>query len=191
MWPTLTTTSTLRPDLQRLLNGQTPYWANLMTAEPGWSHAPARSSESTDDFVDALSWVLSLIPPSPRSSPPQAGPLSTNKDKTMNEILTALEAMIRRVVAEEVAKLALPSTDMDSELFETRFLVMAAQSQSFDEAVKHACVDQPWLHDEIVDTVLNDGAISTYIGETTNEDGNFKEKVETIVENMCFTASAS
>ena len=67
--------------------------------------AQQRSSRLTDDMLDAMSYALSLTPQSRASF----APLDTQsllKERPMNEIMEAMEAMITRVVREQIEEQA-------------------------------------------------------------------------------------
>lgn len=94
-------------------------------------------------------------------------PKKTTKKTTMNEILDSLEAMIRRIVAEEVAKLpdtppvvpysAIRPLDFISSLKEAANLYPS----DFEQTLKPAILDKGWFDDAITAQAVAAGDVSS------------------------------
>ena len=100
----------------------------------GTTGSPERAKSYYDAegmaYEEHLDWLDSDPQPQPTEPP-------------MNELLQALETMIRRIVAEEVAKCPPPN------------LYTAA---AFKSLVREACLDQPWFDGAIASEVANNQA---------------------------------
>lgn len=149
------------------------------------------AQELSSDLIDAMRYAaLSdsfLTHQLNESCEPQATQLSTNKESEMNELMLALEAMITRIVREQIAEVpaAAPIT----------------AGPAFDLMVRGAVIDKPWFTDavrsEVVenmestqtpvirDTVVNDSTIADYITEMILEvkEENLRSRVESIIDN--------
>ena len=98
----------------------------------------------------------------------------------MNELMTALEAMIRRIVQEEMKELqglgvALPT---DGSILDMIQKADAAFPETMLKIVQKHCVDQGWFDNAIAAEVDN------------KFDSNFRGTVREVVKNMEFTIDA-
>jgi hypothetical protein len=98
-----------------------------------------------------------LTPPYVECFSPPITSLLPLKEKPMNEILQALEAMIRRITVEELAKIITAPTTLNSDLFAQQIdtYLNGTISMKFQECVKASCLDKEWFDDAIKAEVAN------------------------------------
>ena len=96
----------------------------------------------------------------------------------MNELMTALEAMITRIVQAELAKIPAPEPLNFDKVFEK---FVDDNTPKFAAIVSQGALDQPWFDDAIRAEVVE--AVASVAGRTFADKAAFEVAVSDIVRN--------
>lgn len=108
-----------------------------------------------DEYLDAIRYQIAglrahTVIVDECYSPALTELIETPKEKEMNELMLALEAMIKRVVQEQLAAQPVQNPSMTPEDFNLRMAFWLNNSRpTLDTIVKEAVLDKPWFDDVI------------------------------------------
>lgn len=164
-----------------------------LTAMEVWS----RRQQVADDMTDAVRYAMThstamyrpnfLAPMELGRIDGQVRIIETPKENKMNEMMTALETMMRRIVKEELALIPAPASTTimpNSEWFDTQLTSWQLNYPiKFGKYVEAATLDQGWFDDAIKTGVAEASPTPTAGGYAFANKDTFESTVRSFIKN--------